>query len=167
MHNWSLEPFSQDYNLKLSNYLSAGREYILPWLCHITYIIGYCNPSVRIIDLVSHITYVVCVNFMHKWRNIQLKAKNLWKIFMGIFIYSQSFCQKNPRLINCHDVIDVFRSTAIVFLEHFLRPIDTSLTNCVGSNANKFLWQSKMFMQYWMYSSRSELRPRLNSPYHR
>ena len=27
----------------------------------------------------------------------------------------------------CHDVIDVFRSTAIVFLEHFFRPIDTSL----------------------------------------
>ena len=28
-----------------------------------TYIIGHYNPSVRIIDLVSHITYVVCVNF--------------------------------------------------------------------------------------------------------
>ena len=33
-----------------------------------TYIIGHYNPSVRIIDLVSHITYVVCVNFIHKWR---------------------------------------------------------------------------------------------------
>ena len=28
-----------------------------------TYIIGHYNPSVRIIDLVSHTTYVVCVNF--------------------------------------------------------------------------------------------------------
>ena len=28
-----------------------------------TYIIGHDNPSVRIIDLVSHTTYVVCVNF--------------------------------------------------------------------------------------------------------
>ena len=27
-----------------------------------TYIIGHYNPSVRIIDLVSHTTYVVCVN---------------------------------------------------------------------------------------------------------
>ena len=29
----------------------------------------------------------------------------------------------NPRFITCHDVIDVFRSFAIVFLEHFFRPI--------------------------------------------
>ena len=35
-----------------------------------TYIIGHFNTSVRIIDLVSHITYVVCVNFVHKWRDI-------------------------------------------------------------------------------------------------
>ena len=31
-----------------------------------TYIIGHYNPSVRIIDLVSYTTYVVCVNFIHK-----------------------------------------------------------------------------------------------------
>ena len=31
--------------------------------CIHTYIIGLYNPSVRIIDLVSHTTYVVCVNF--------------------------------------------------------------------------------------------------------
>ena len=29
-----------------------------------TYIIGQYNPSVRIIDLVSHTNYVVCVNFI-------------------------------------------------------------------------------------------------------
>ena len=40
-----------------------------------TYIIGHYNPSVRIIDIVSHTTYVVCVNLMHN--------------------YSQSFCQKS------------------------------------------------------------------------
>ena len=33
--------------------------------------IGHYNPSVRIIDLVSHTTYVVCVNFIHKWRYLQ------------------------------------------------------------------------------------------------
>ena len=46
-----------------------------PLLEHIirlhTYIIGHYNPSVRIIDLVSHTTYVVCVNFIHKWRDLQ------------------------------------------------------------------------------------------------
>ena len=30
-----------------------------------TYVIGRYNPSVRIIDLVSHTTYVVCVNFLY------------------------------------------------------------------------------------------------------
>ena len=28
------------------------------------YIIGHYNPSLRIIDLVSHTTYVVCLNFI-------------------------------------------------------------------------------------------------------
>ena len=28
-----------------------------------TYIIGHYNPSARITDLVSHTTYIVCVNF--------------------------------------------------------------------------------------------------------
>ena len=30
------------------------------------YIIAHYNPSIRIVDLVSHTTYVVCVNFIHK-----------------------------------------------------------------------------------------------------
>ena len=33
----------------------------------------------------------------------------------------------NPQFITCHDVIDVFRSTAIVFSEHFFRPIYMNL----------------------------------------
>ena len=46
-----------------------------------TYIIGYYNPSVRIIDLVSHTTYVVCVNLIHKWRDLQFKAVSEQQIF--------------------------------------------------------------------------------------
>ena len=37
-----------------------------------TYIIGHFNPSVRIIDLVSYPTYVLRVNFIHKWRDYLL-----------------------------------------------------------------------------------------------
>ena len=40
------------------------------YLLH-TYIIGHYNLSVRIIDLDPHITHVVCVNFIHKWWDIQ------------------------------------------------------------------------------------------------
>ena len=35
-----------------------------------TYIIGYYNSSVRIVYLVSHTSYVLCVNFIHKWRDL-------------------------------------------------------------------------------------------------
>ena len=59
-----------------------------------TYIIGHYNPSVRIIDLVSHTTYVVCVNFFY----LQFKVdseRQTWETFSGNFIYSQSFCQKS------------------------------------------------------------------------
>ena len=37
------------------------------------YIIGHYNPAVRIIDLVSHTTSIVCVNFIHKWRDLRFK----------------------------------------------------------------------------------------------
>ena len=61
-----------------------------------TYIIGHYNPSVRIIDLVSHTTYVVCVVL---WRDLQFKVDSerqiFWEIFHGNFNYSQSFCQKS------------------------------------------------------------------------
>ena len=40
----------------------------------ITYIIGHYNPSVRIIDLVSHTTYVVCVIFILKRWGVQSKV---------------------------------------------------------------------------------------------
>ena len=39
-----------------------------------TYIIGHYNPSVRIIDLVSHTTYVVCVNFYISGGTYSLKS---------------------------------------------------------------------------------------------
>ena len=46
-----------------------------------TYIIDHYNPSVRIIDLVSHTNYVVCVNFIYKWRDLQFKVDSERQIF--------------------------------------------------------------------------------------
>ena len=61
-----------------------------------TYIIDNYNAPVSIIDLVSHTSYVVCVNFLHKWRDLQFKIDSgrqiFWETFHGDFIYSQSFC---------------------------------------------------------------------------
>ena len=62
-HNWSLQPFSQDY------------------------------------VLASHTTYVMCVNFIHKRRDLQFKVDSERQIFEKLFhvnfINPQSFCQKS------------------------------------------------------------------------
>ena len=42
-------------------------------------------------------------------------------------LFTFGLIRLNPQFIICHDVIDVFRSTAIVFLEHFFPPIDMNL----------------------------------------
>ena len=61
-----------------------------------TYIIGDFNPSVRIIKLVSHTTYVVCVNFLYisGW-DLQFKVNSkrqiCWETFHGSFIYYSEF----------------------------------------------------------------------------
>ena len=46
-----------------------------------TYIISHYNLSVRIIDLVSHTTYVVCVIFIYKWGDLQFKVDSERQIF--------------------------------------------------------------------------------------
>ena len=56
-----------------------------------TYIIVLYNPSVMIIGLVSHTTYVVCINFLY----ISGGIYSLKSTFHGNFIYFQSFCQKS------------------------------------------------------------------------
>ena len=60
------------------------------------------QPSVRNIDLVSHTAYVVCVNFVHKWRDLQFKVDSerqiFWETFsLQVFIYSQSVCPKSAK----------------------------------------------------------------------
>ena len=60
-----------------------------------TYIIARYNSSARIIDLASHTTYVVCVNFIHKWRDLQFKVHterlNFWENFSWqIYLLSNS-----------------------------------------------------------------------------
>ena len=63
-----------------------------------TYIIGRYNPSVRIIDIVSHTTYVVCVNFAHKWRDLQFKVDSeKQKLFMVFLLILRVFARNQLR----------------------------------------------------------------------
>ena len=57
-------------------------------------IFGHYNPSVRIINLGSHTTYVVFVNFIHKWRDLKFKVdferQIFWETFQGnLYILSE------------------------------------------------------------------------------
>ena len=61
-----------------------------------TYIIGQYSPSVRIIDLVSHTTYIVCVNFLYiSGGAYSLKStpndRFFEKLFMAIFYLFSEF----------------------------------------------------------------------------
>ena len=52
-----------------------------------TYIIGRYNLSVRIIDLVSHTTYVVCVNFLYiSGGTYSLKSTPNDRVFEKLFM---------------------------------------------------------------------------------
>ena len=61
-----------------------------------SYIIGHYNPLVRIIDLVSHTICVVCVNFIHKWRDWFFE-----KLFMAILfilgVFDRNLLRGNRR----------------------------------------------------------------------
>ena len=51
------------------------------------------------IPYIHNLTHVVCVNFIHEWRDLQFNIDSERQIFEkhfhGRFIYSQSFCQKS------------------------------------------------------------------------
>ena len=57
------------------------------------------QPFSQDYGLASHTTYIVCVNFICKWWdlqfNIDFELQILEKLFHGMFIYSQSYCQKS------------------------------------------------------------------------
>ena len=55
----------------------------------IRHIIAHYNLSVRIIDVVSHTTYVVCIIFIHKWRDLQFKVDSELQIFWETFSWQE------------------------------------------------------------------------------
>ena len=68
-----------------------------------TYIIGHYNPSVRIIDLPP---LMLCVSILYiSDGTYSLKStpndRFFEKLFLAIFIHSQSFCQKSAERGNC------------------------------------------------------------------
>ena len=67
-------------------------------------------PSFRIIDLVSHTTYVVCVNFIYKWRYlVDFEWQIFWETFHGNFILlSRVFARNLLREVIAEEIPLVF-----------------------------------------------------------
>ena len=106
----------------------------------------------------SSCTIAPCPVFPKKHSIICLKVLCAWWIWLILkhpysrLLFTFRLMRVNPQFINCHDVIGVFRSTAIVLLEHFFRPIDMSFFlsdwQIVWDPAWTNFFYSQMFMQY-------------------
>ena len=81
-------------------------EYKTPliWQTFFTYIIDHYNPSVRIINIVSHIIYVVCANFIHKWRDLQFTGTTTrnyrnfsWQFLLALRVFARNLLRGNRR----------------------------------------------------------------------
>ena len=101
-------------------------------------------------------TIATCPVFPKKTGDHLLRSALCLKHLYSWLLFIFGLLDVNPRFITCHDVTDVFRSTAIVFLEHFFRRIDTSLFfsdwKIVWDPTRTNFFDSQMFMQYWMYA---------------
>ena len=82
LHNFSLKTFP---NWQIEIYKEILATLTFNFL-RITYMIGNYNLSVRIIDRVSQTIYVVCVNFIHKWRDLKFEVNSGLQIFEKLFM---------------------------------------------------------------------------------
>ena len=88
----SIKCSNKGKNIRNSNFTSKDRiQGVFPQTIY-TIHIYYANihnwslqPFSHIIGLVSHTTYVVCVNFIHKWRDLQFKVGSERPIFLRNF----------------------------------------------------------------------------------
>ena len=105
-------------HLRAATFCASSPAFSFPYIsqwsgCFVFHIIGHYNPTVRIIDLVSHITYVVCVNFMHKWQDLQFKVDTerqiFWETFHGNFYWLSEFLPEICWEEIAEEILFVFR----------------------------------------------------------
>ena len=110
-----------------------------------TYIIGHYNPSVRIIDLVSHTTYVMRVNFIYKWRYLQFKVGSerqiFWETFNGNFILLSEFLPEICWKEIAEEILFVFRlwcqDNYLVFHTTYVMSVNFYMSNVTGTYSLK------------------------------
>ena len=69
-------------------------------------------------NLSSHTTNVLCVNVLHKWRYLKFKVDSerqvFEKLFIAIFIYSQSFCKKSAEIKSMEKYFFMLTTTILI-----------------------------------------------------
>ena len=72
---------------------------------------NYIKSVSRDYDLASSTTWIVCVNLIHKWHNLQFKVDSEWQIFLNNFswqfffsarVFVRKLIRKNRRENICH-----------------------------------------------------------------
>ena len=98
----------------------------------------------------THCWSLVCINFIHKWRdlqfNIDCKRTNFWATFQDNFICSQSYCQntaerKSPKEIFFHVMSN---KSTLYLLDHddfnsILSTLFTVTLHIVGNKRDRVL----------------------------
>ena len=113
----------------------------------VTYIIGHFIHSIRLFDLVSNRTYVVCVNFIHKWRDLQFKVDSEREIFFRYFSWQfyllSEFLAENAEeilFVFCFDVWLGARTLALRRIsQHTTQTAVTSILLGTHNNEKQFI----------------------------
>ena len=102
--------FQKDFILCHNRFIALNLWWLFNYPKYIhTYITDHYNPSVRIIDLVSHATYVVCVNFIYKWRNLQFKVDSERQTFLRNFSWQFYLLSEFVPEICWEEIVEVIR----------------------------------------------------------
>ena len=116
-------------------------------------------------DLVSHTTYVVSVNFIHEWRDLQLKIDSerqifLEKLFMAILFTLRVFARNLLRGKRRKKYVFIFRFID-AWSTHYLLDYGDFLEVCIGS-----LYSSQLstFQAYCVYFNRIRSKNWLRLP---
>ena len=136
--------------------LALGFSHLM--VASIIYSIGHYNPSVRIIDLASHTTYVVCANFIHKWRDLQFKVNSERQIFLRHFSWQfYMLSELLPEI--CWEEI----AEELLFVDDFYQKLFMAILYALTAFARNLL---RGRMRFWWLASSANPGSTSNKPTH-
>ena len=117
-----------------------------------TYIIGHYNPPNRIIDLVSHTTYVVCVNFIHKCRDLLFKVYSVsvsYSVWPGSRTLAFRLNKPTHYLLDHGDFISLLHFITITLLRKSGLPFSHCISFVKNRKWPKVLGNNGIFLLFF------------------